>query len=85
MFVARDGVEPRQELGVLDQAMRVARGREPCFLEEILGFAPIAGETRQERPDARVVASIDLVERARIAARSAEDESARTRSRSPGT
>jgi hypothetical protein len=57
VLVARDGEEPGQKLGVLPQAVSVAGGREPGFLEEILRVR--RGQPGQESPNAIAVPFVE--------------------------
>ena len=73
--VSRDGVEPRRSAA----ARRVVRsGGAPdgdeCVLHRVLGPAAIAEASQRERENRPRVATVELVERAAISVRDADDQ-----------
>ncbi len=64
MLVARDRIEPRQEVRIFVKAMRVPSRGEPRLLKQIFGDVAPSREANEKAPHRLTVAQVDLVERA---------------------
>lgn len=74
MQVPRDGKEPRTELRIRIETVRMSNEPEPRFLEQLLGDLAASGQPREESEQPRVEHRENRVERRLVTCTDSPDE-----------